>query len=461
MIPPAYKHQRETVDFCLTNPQMLNFSDPGTGKTRAHADAYVATPNRGRALVLAPLSILEVAWAQDIAEYQPTMKVAIADAKHRKAAMQSDSDFVIANHAGIKAIVDMQRKDKGVLREFTHLIADEADAYKNLAGRGGSAQAKALADVRHLFKYRQMLTGSPGANSILDLWGIAFLCDDGKALGDSYFGFRNQVTVPHQVGPSAQMIEWRERPGALEMVMKLLEPITIRYRKEDCVDIPPNHVHTRFTKLPTAVRNIYNTMLYESLVELENGSLVSAIHAGARAQKLLQICTGAVYNNNGDTDVVHLDRYQLVTDLVLERPWPCVVVFNWRHEREQLVALAEAKGIKHAVIDGTVPHEARADIVRRFQAGEIRELILHPQTAAHGLTLTTGRTTIWSSPTPRADWFIQANARIDRNGQKFETETILIIAENTREARVYDMLQGKVERVSSLLGLIVDMKEAA
>ena len=460
-IPPRYTHQQKTVDFCSEHPRVLNFSDPGTGKTRSHIDAFLERPGRKRALVFAPLSILQPAWGNDIKQYAPSASFAIADAKHRKAALYSSADFVLCNHDGAKAVAKMAKEDKHLLSDFDTLIIDEATAYKNLAGRGGSDRAQAIADIRHHFEHRGLLTGTPGSNSILDLWAIAFLADDGKRLGTSYYAFRNQVTTPKQVGPSAQMIEWVEKPGAIDIVSKQLEDITIRFEKSQCVDIPANHVFTVYTELPKEVRQIYNEMLRESLVMFESGEIVNAINAGARAAKLLQICTGAVYADGRVARLVHLDRYKLVIDLIQERPWPCVVVFNWQHEREQLTRLADSAHIPFAVLDGSTPERQRPDIVNRFQAGKLQALFIHPQTAAHGLTLTAGRSTIWASPTANAEHFLQANARIDRNGQKHETETILIAAKGTREEHVYEMLQGKVGRVTTLLDIFLHFREAA
>lgn len=461
MIPPRYEHQQTIVDFCHSNPRVLNFSDPGTGKTRAHIDAYAERSGRKRALVLAPLSILQAAWGQDIQNYQPGLRYSIADAKNRKKALYDHTDVVLCNHDGIKGVFDLFKADKHVLDDFDTIIIDEATAFKNLAGRGGSSRAQAMANIRHLFPYRHLLTGTPATNSVLDLWALAFLADDGERLGNSFYAFRNQVTIPEQVGPSAQMIRWVDRPGSLDIVSKKLEDITVRFAKHECVDIPKNHVFNVYTELPRNVRNIYNEMLHDSVVSLETGAVINAIHAGARANKLLQICTGAVYNEDGLASVVHLERYETVIQLVEERAWPCVVVFNWRHERDQLIALANKRNIGFETIDGDTPSNRRADIVARFQAGQIRMLLIHPQSAAHGLTLTAGRSTIWASPTANAEHFLQANARIDRNGQQHETETILITARNTREDRVYDMLQGKVDRVGTLLDIFTTLRRAA
>ncbi len=47
-----------------------------------------------------------------------------------------------------------------------------------------------------------------------------------------------------------------------------------------------------------------------------------------------------------------------------------------------------------------------------FQSGKIRALFAHPQSAGHGLTLTKGTTTIWTSPTYNAEHYKQFNHRI-------------------------------------------------
>ena len=70
-IPAAYGHQKKTTDFIVANPQCMITSDPGTGKTRACLDAHAILG--GKTLVLAPLSILEAAWVEDINKFQPNI----------------------------------------------------------------------------------------------------------------------------------------------------------------------------------------------------------------------------------------------------------------------------------------------------------------------------------------------------------------------------------------------------
>jgi SNF2 family DNA or RNA helicase len=118
-------------------------------------------------------------------------------------------------------------------------------------------------------------------------------------------------------------------------------------------------------------------------------------------------------------------------------------------------------GIKHATIDGSVAAHKRKEIVDRLQAGELQVVFCHPQSAGHGLTMTTAKTVIWASPTYNAEHYQQFNRRIYRAGQTEKTEVIQIAARDTWETDVYEKLQGKVERMDELLGILNQLRHAA
>ena len=130
------------------------------------------------------------------------------------------------------------------------------------------------------------------------------------------------------------------------------------------------------TTLPKDIQDEYDVFEEESVLYTQY-STINAVHAGAKVKKLLQLCTGALYDEEGRVIKIHKERYDLVMSLVLERRCS-LVAFNWRHEREQLVALANKYKIKYAVIDGQTPAAKRADIVDRFQAGQYNvSLLIH------------------------------------------------------------------------------------
>jgi SNF2 family DNA or RNA helicase len=252
------------------------------------------------------------------------------------------------------------------------------------------------------------------------------------------------------------MVQWLDKPEALDAVTDLIKDITIRYKFEDCIDIP-EHIKTFTTLEPPAwLMKKYLEFKEFSVLETENGEELSAIHAGAKVKKLLQLLSGAVYDQEGKALKVHDARYNLVLDLIEERD-QCVVAYNWKHELEQLTRIASNRNIKYACINGEVKNSDRTKHVKAFQKGELKVIFAHPQSAGHGLTLTAGTTTIWCSPTYNAEHYEQFNRRIYRAGQTRKTETIRIAYADTEEIGVYEKLDTKLERLEELLTLFHTM----
>jgi len=442
-IPSAYSHQVDTTNFVIENPRCLITSDPGTGKTRAVLDAHVTLG--GRTLVLAPLSILEAAWVEDILKFQPSITYGVAYAKNReKIFNDTDLDMVITNFEAVNFL----QKNLHLVKSFDTLIIDEFTAFKNRQAK----RSKNLKEIIPYFTNRVAMSGTPNTNSILDLWHPVYLVDDGERLGQRFYAFRNQVCTPRFNGFAN---EWIDKPGIEEVVADRLKDITIRHALEDCIDLPDNIVRTVYTSLSPKVMAMYKTLAEESVLYTQQGT-INAVNAGARVKKLLQLVSGGVYDEEQNVQYFHQERYDLVMDLVDVRKHS-LVAFNWKHERDALIKIAEKKKISYELIDGSVPAEKRKDIVARFQAGQIQVLFAHPQSAGHGLTLTKATTCIWCSPTYNAEHFQQFNRRIHRSGQTSKTETILIAARDTWEESVYDKLNGKLGRMENLLHILSEV----
>ena len=456
-IPPLYEHQEKMAMFAINNDRVLNTSDPGTGKTRGTLEGYLRRSRwheTGRLLVVAPLSILKPAWGDDIKKYFPGLSYAIAHGNEykRRQALESTTDIVLLNHDGIKWL----QKNPELLPGFTDLVIDEFTAFKN----GSAQRSKSMLKASKNFEHITLLSGSPNPNTILDMWHPAKILDDGDRLGRQYTKFRLQVCNPEQVGPGALHIKWVDKPEANDVVADALSDITIRFNMDDCLDIPENILSYLKIDMPDKVMKAYKTMRDDALLETSQGT-VTAIHAGSKVKKMLQVLSGAVYDQSGIIHSIHNSRYDLVMQLVMEREHT-LVAFNWKHEREALVALAEKAGITYAVIDGSVSSGIRAKAVADMQAGKLKVLFCQPASAAHGLTLTKALTTIWCTPTYNAEHFQQFNRRIYRSGQTKKTETICIAANDTHEVEVYERLNGKLDRMSDMLSLFSELtKDAA
>ena len=442
-IPAPYAHQKTTTNFIVNTKTCLITSDPGTGKTRAVLDAHAILG--GKTLVLAPLSILEAAWGEDINKFQPQIKYGVAYAKNRKQVFEdNENEMVITNFEAVNFLF----KNTHYCEQFDTIVIDEFTAFKNREAK----RSKNLNKIISHFTNRIAMSGTPNSNTILDVWHPTLLVDDGKRLGTRFYAFRHQVCTPKFNGFAN---EWIDKPGIEEAVADKVSDISIRFALSDCIDLPDNIVRTVNTKLTPNIQKQYKTLAEESVLYTKSGT-VNAVNAAARVKKLLQLVTGAVYDEDGVVQFVHQERYDIVMTLVNQRAHS-LVAFNWKHERDALVELANKEGITYEIIDGTVKAEKRKDIVARFQAGQIKVLFCHPQSASHGLTLTRANTVIWCSPTYNAEHYQQFNQRIYRAGQTQKTETILIQARGTWEPEVYKKLNTKLGRMENLLHILKEI----
>lgn len=446
-IPPPFTHQVQSSKYHNSRPYIFDMSDPGTGKTRAWLDAFASRQNmepRRKALILAPKSILEPAWANDIKRFTPTLTASVAYAANRRKAFETDADIYITNHDAVKWLVD----NPWAYMNLTDLCIDESTAFKNPS----SQRSKAIKRIAHHFEHRVCMSGTPSPNSITDIWHQAYLLDAGERLGSSFWKFRASVCEPVQVGRGANMVQWMDKLGAPEAVAAILDDITVRNIFEDCIDIPPNFTTEVEFELPKALRTKYNELAATSMIQLQNSDL-SAVNRAVLRNKLFQLASGGVYDNDQISRVFSHDRHQLVIDLCMQRE-SCVVAYNWQHQLDALKKIADSSGITYGVINGSVRDADRRKTVDAFQQGEIKILFAHPASAAHGLTLTRGTSTIWVSPTDSAELYTQFNRRIYRAGQTRKTETIHIKAKDTLEGRIYEQLQGKLDQQATLLEIL-------
>jgi SNF2 family DNA or RNA helicase len=201
-------------------------------------------------------------------------------------------------------------------------------------------------------------------------------------------------------------------------------------------------------------------MLKDQLLIETGGEEVSAVNAATQINKLLQISGGAVYTDTGE--VLEFDvsnRVNVVLEVIEEASNKVLVFVPFTHTIEILRARLEKEGISCGVINGKVSLNKRSDIIERFQTNkDPHVLIIQPQAASHGLTLTEADTIIWYAPVTSVETYLQANARIDRPGQK-NAMTIVHIKGSPVEERLYSMLQNNITNHKKLIDLYKEVME--
>ena len=435
------EHQKDTANFLTLNQRAFCFNEQGTGKTAAAiwAADYLMTQKRvHRVLIVCPLSIMQSAWQADLFKFVMHRKVGVAygDRHKRKAIIESDAEFVIINYDGVEIVADDIAK-----QNFDLIIIDEANAYKTIT----TNRWKTMNYIMTPRTWVWMMTGTPAAQSPTDAFGLGKLIVPQNV--PRFFGaFRDQTMI------NISKFKWLPKPDADQTVFSALQP-AIRFRKEDCLDLPEvTHVF-RDAPLTTQQEKYYKTLKDEWLMAAD-GEEVSAVNAAVKLNKLLQISGGAVYSDTGA--VVEFDvsnRLRVIEEVISEASHKVLVFVPFTHTIELLKAHLKGVGIACEVINGKVPVNKRTEIFKLFQEQyDPRVLIIQPQAAAHGITLTAADTIIWYAPVTSIETYLQANARIDRQGQK-NAMTIVHIKGSPVETRLYQMLQNKLEAHEKIVDL--------
>jgi SNF2 family DNA or RNA helicase len=436
-----FDHQKDTSGFLTLHKKAFCFNEQGTGKTASviWATDYLMKIGRiKRVLVICPLSIMKSAWQQDLFKFamHRSCSVAHGSADIRRKVLAEDCEFVIINFDGVAVIKEEIQNAK-----FDMVVIDEANAYKNAQTDRWKTLRDLVADTEWLW----MLTGTPAAQSPVDAFGLAKLINpDGVP---KYFGaFRDKVMY------KATQYVWRPKPDADKTVHEALQP-AIRFERAQCLDLPPLTFVERDAPLTKQQEKYYNLLKQQMTMEA-GGEQVTSVNAATNLNKLLQISGGAVYTD--ERQVLEFDvsnRLKIILEVIEESSHKVLVFVPFTHTINLLNDFLTKKKISCEIISGKVSVNKRTEIIKEFQEKETPQvLIIQPQAASHGLTLTAANTIIWYAPVTSVETYLQANARINRPGQH-NPMTIVHIQGSEVEAKLYGMLQNNITNHSKIIDL--------
>jgi len=436
-----FAHQRATAEFLTLHRKAFCFSQQGSGKTAAAAwaaDYLISAGIIQRVLVVCPLSIMDVAWRSDFFKTIMHRRVDIAhgSAAKRKAVIESDAEFVVTNYdTVVNSLEDLK------YGRFDLIICDEATYLKNVQTK----RWKALKQLVGPDTWLWLMTGTPAAQSPEDAYGLAKLVNPSGV--PKYFGgFRDLVMY------KLTQFKYVPRPDAKRIVHEALQP-AIRFTKAECMDLPDMVTIKRRVELTPQQTRYYGIMKKKMVIEAA-GEQVTAANAAVKLGKLLQISAGAAYSEDGET--VEFDitsRYKVLMEVIAETENKVLIFAPFRSVIDVLTSRLNADGIGAEIINGGVSASNRTDIFQRFQTTDNpRVLVIQPQAAAHGVTLTAADTVVWWGPTSSVEIYEQANARVHRSGQKNKC-TVVHLQGSEAEAHVFSMLESKVNVHSEMINL--------
>ena len=391
-------------------------------------------------LIIAPLRVARDTWPAEIQKWDHlegmTWSVITGTAQERLAALQKKADIYIINRENVQWLVEQS----GMPFDYDMLVIDELSSFKSWQAK----RFKALMKVRPFVKRVVGLTGTPTSGGLMDLFAEFRLLDMGQRLGRFIGQYRNTFFRPDRVnGPI--VYSYKPLPGAEEEIYRRIGDITISMKACGHLKMPELITTNYEVEMSPAEQKAYEAMKEELVLSLPDGE-VTAANAAVLTGKLLQMSSGAIYTDEGNTIRIHDRKLDALEDIIEGMNGrPLLLGYWFKHDLQRITERLTKIGIPFERLDSEAS-------MKRWNAGQIQVGLAHPASTGHGLNLQEGGSTIcWFSPTWSLELYQQMNARLYRQGQKAETVVIThIVTKGTVDSRVLKALSEK-DRIQEAL----------
>lgn len=389
-------------------------------------------------LVIAPKKVAEGTWGTEAQKWDHLRDLRISTVlgseANRKAALGRTADVYVINRENVVWLKDLYRNDW----PFDMVIIDEASSFKSHTAK----RFKALAAENWHIRRMVLLTGTPTPNGLLDLWSQIFLLDGGARLQKRYTWFRDIYFEPDTRGAYGQVFSYRPKKGSEEAILQKVSDICISMKAEDYLSLPDMVFDTVPVVLDEKAQKAYREMERQMILDLpEDDETIAAMSAAALTTKLLQLSNGAVYDETRAVHHIHdckLDALAELVEALRERGKSALVFYQFQHDLDRILKmLSGMPRITAYVLDGP-------DVIDAWNCGEVDILLAHPASASYGLNLQAGGShIIWFGLTWNYEQYVQANARLHRQGQKDTVIVHHLVSQGTRDADVMKALDHK------------------
>lgn len=442
-----HEYQRYCIGRILDTDKLGLFLDMGLGKTVITLTAIQELIyNRfavGRVLIIAPKKVAEATWSEEAAKWEHLrhlrFSMILGSEQKRIRAVYAPADVYVINRENVVWLVDYLRNGWC----FDMVVIDESSSFKNHRAK----RFKALTWIQPHVKRLVELTGTPAPNSLADLWAQLYLLDEGARLGRNITAFRERFFRANTHG--GHFTTYEETEGAAAEIQQRISDICISMKSGDYLQLPPLVYDVVPVKLDDKAQKAYNEMEREMLLQIDE-EVIDAGSAAALSNKLLQLCNGAVYAEDGKWVKLHDCKLEAFMELI-ERlnNQPALVFYNFKHDRERLLSvLAKAKKCVRIL---QKPEDADA-----WNNRELDVLLAHPASCAYGLNLQNGGNhVIWFGLNWSLELFLQANKRLHRQGQ---TSTVFVHELAVTDSRDTDVIAALQDKDATQDALIESLK---
>lgn len=459
---------------------------------------------KGKTLICGKLATLETGWLED-AEMFTDLKVAMLWSSKSKKEKKYEEimeklndpsyDAYVINHDGVR-VYEKELTEYG----FEKVVVDESTILKGFHGMSrhfkGGEFGRSLMRVSKNADWRVIMTGTPAPNGPQDLWGqLKFLNPEGFIIDPTwrdymnthfkqvYFGatnVRNNGQV-YKTGPKKGMLKfpnvpmgqliaphlkegdplnkntpskWVVKNTAIPTISNLLDPWIYRLKLRDCVEVPKDYRMKRVVEMTKSQARHYKDMKDTLVVELDDKEIRAAIELAAFG-KLRQITGGFLIDHDGEANPLRknpkMDMLDQMVEEEIDTKEKIAIFCEFQWEVKTITSRYKKYGAVSVYGGNTA--KKNLDNIKKFKKGgeDVRVIIMHPQSASHGVNLTEACYLIFYSINFSAEFNYQAIGRILRANQTKPMFIYYLLCRNTIDTIAYDKIVVKNKDQETLL----------
>jgi len=361
----------------------------------------------------------------------------LGNEKQRLDALSVEADIYIINLENVTWLTNAAD-----MLVFTNLVIDESSRFKDPSTKRFKALKKHLKG----FSRRLILTGTPTPQGLPDLWSQVGILDLGERLETSLTKFRDKYLTPDQMNRQTHVIySWKLKPRMDQVIQDKVSDICFSLRAKDYLTLPPLSVIYHPINMDPQVQNKYNELRKNMVADIGKET-ITAPTAATLAGKLLQFTSGAVYGQDGEAQEIHRSKLEYLESIMEESSSPTLVFYHFKHSLQRI----RLQFPQAVVLDDYN--------IAAWNRGEIRMLLAHPQSGGIGINLqcNAGDTaqTVWFDLPWSSENYIQANARVYRQGQEKPVIIHHLTIANSIDEQVVKVLEGKINLQEALLNAL-------
>lgn len=379
----------------------------------------------------------------------------LAKERIRRRQAVSDAPLHFINREALDWLVEYH-KERGKGWPYDDMVYDESSDL----GDHDTQRFKAVKKIRPYLKSFVEMTATPAAEGYHKLFSQVALLDKGERWGLGITNWREKHFTYNE-----RTYKYTLKKGHDKVLSSQISDICLVAKAED--HLPKEATvwtdMTRKIELGPELREMEARFIDEHILNLKNlpgalpdgpDDIIEADTAASLSAKLLQFCSGAVYDGGKNARAIHDHKIEGLRQLIDElHGEPIMLVYWWQ---SSLARLRKAFP-KMQVMD------RKGSQQEAWNQGKIPLLALHPQGSEFGLNLQKGPghdiaifDIFWSWE----KWY-QIHKRLARQGQKRPVRSWPLVIRGSADEIAVKRLQSKEDAQNALFRYIMSMRQKA